>query len=446
MIRLEALLEELLSDVSALAPETLELGGASISSLRGRRLAAPLLATLDLPRTDVSAMDGWAVRSADLATAAAAAPVSLRVIGDAAAGGAASSTLLAPGTCVRIATGAPIPSGADAVVVVEATYLDDPRRGGEPLERSPAELPSVAWFASTVAPGAAIRRRGEDVVSGATLLPSGALLDPAAIAVVAASGARTISLARRPRVAILSSGDEIGDGADADVAIPDSNGPMLEALLSDAGAEIVARVSIGDSASAARAAVATTAASCDVLISSGGVSVGAHDHIATALAAHFEVLVRTVAMQPGKPLLVGRGRGAGRAIWAVGLPGNPVSAFVTATLVAVPLVAALSGSSRGLHAGREQGRLTAPLASPAGRRSFPRLRAERGADGAVRRGVDGAVLVTPLREQGSHQASALAQSDYLGDIPEECERLDAGDLVSLIALPRATRLLATTER
>lgn len=446
MIRLDALLKEVMSGVSPLAPEVVAFDDTSIAALRGRSLAAPIHAGLDLPRVDVSAMDGWAVRSVDLAAATDEAPVSLRVHGDAAAGKKASSTPLPRGSCTRIATGAPIPQGADAVVVVEATYLEDPRRGGQPLERSPAELPPVVWFTASIASGAAIRRRGEDVASGAMLLPSGALLDPAAIAVLAESGTRRLSLAARPRIAILSSGDEIGGESDAGVAIPDSNGPMLEALLSDAGAEVVARAQIGDSRAAARAAITAVAESCDVLISSGGVSVGAHDHVGAALAERFEVLVRSVAMQPGKPLLVGRGRGGGTAAWALGLPGNPVSAFVTATLVAVPLLAALAGTTAERPAVRELGRLTASLASPKGRRSFPRLQAERSADGAVSRDASGAVLVRPLREQGSHQVSALAQSDYLGDIPEECDRLEMGDLISLIALPRAKRLLASMGR
>lgn len=444
MIRLDALLAELLGRVKPLPPVTIDLSDASIASLRGRSLAAPILATLDLPRVDVSAMDGWAVRSDDLSGATSTQPIPLRVVGDAAAGRTTDDMPLEAGSCVRIATGAPIPIGSDAVVVVERTYSEDPRTGASLFERSPVEIPNLVWFVAPIEQGAAIRRRGEDVVRGATLLDTGVELDPAAIGLLAGSGAREVTLAPRPRIAILSSGDELGDATTGSVAIPDSNGPMLELLLADAGAEIVGRWRVADSASATRAMVATTAASCDLLISSGGVSLGAHDHIGTALAEQFEVMVRAVAMQPGKPLFVGWRRSGSGAAWALGLPGNPVSAFVTATLVAAPLVAKLAG--RWVGEMRCYGRLTAPIGSPLARRSFPRLRAERTADGAVRCDAEGTPLVAPLREQGSHQASALARCDYLGDIPEECEHLDAGDLVALIPLPRAARRLAPTER
>ena len=437
MIRLDDLLRDLLDGITTIPAEHVALSDVTIAQIRGRRLAAPVHATLDLPRVDVSAMDGWAVRSADLTTATPAAPVALRVVGDAPAGAAAEERPLAPGTALRIATGAPIPAGADAVVVVEATTLVDPRGGAAPLERSPSALPHEIWFAAAVRPGAAIRRCGEDVLRGAQLLPAGATLDPAAIGVLAGSGAMTVQLAARPRVVIVSSGDEIGAGAAAGVAIPDSNGPMLEALLTAAGAQVVERLRLRDDASGTRAALSAAADSCDVLVTSGGVSVGAHDHIGVALATMFETLVRQVAIQPGKPLFVGRRHEGARTVWALGLPGNPVSAFVTGTLVAVPLVQALSGFVEPPQ--RLRGRLAKALSSPAGRRSFPRLLAERGDRGEVKRGADDALLVAPIDEQGSHQASALARCDYLGDIPEECEWLDAGAEIALIALPRAAR-------
>ena len=437
MMRLDELLAEILGTAAALPAEDVEWREATVGALLGRHLAVPISAALDLPRVDVSAMDGWAVRSGDLAAATAANPVVLKVIGDAAAGRSGAELVLAPGDCVRIATGAPMPQGADAVVVVEATSLGDPRGGAPLLERSPAGLPADVWFTAPARAGAAIRRRGEDVRTGAQLLGEGAELDPAAIGVLAGSGAARCTLRPRPRVVILSSGEEIGAGADASVAIPDSNGPLLEALMIAAGATVVARHHVGDSAADAHAVVREAAAGCDLLVTSGGVSVGAHDHMGAALSDHFDTVVHRVAIQPGKPLLVGKGRERSGAAWALGLPGNPVSAFVTATLVAVPLLRALAGDTA--PAERLSGRLTARLTSPAARRSFPRLAVERDADGWPRRDADGTLLVAPLEEQGSHQASALARADYLGDIPETCERLAAGDAVALIALPRASR-------
>ena len=439
-MRLDELLSELLGAAVALSAEEVAWRDIPIESLLGRRLAAPVIGAFDLPRVDVSAMDGWAVRSGDLSTAAPGSPVALKVIGDAAAGRSGSELVVAEGGCARIATGAPIPRGADAVVVVEATSLARPDRGATLLERSPGELPPEVWFTSGVRPGAAIRRRGEDVRVGAQLLGEGAELDPAAIAVLAGSGSEVVILHRRPRVGIICSGEEIGAEADARVAIPDSNSPMLEAMIVAAGGTVVARRQVGDSLDEARAVVREVSAACDLLVTSGGVSVGAHDHMGAALSEHFDTVVRRVAIQPGKPLLVGAGRGPSGAAWALGLPGNPVSAFATATLVALPLLRALAGDPS--RAERSSGRLTAPIASPADRRSFPRLAAIRDADGWPQRDSDGMLLVAPLDEQGSHQASSLARADYLGDIPEACEHLAAGDLIALIALPRATRCSA----
>ena len=437
MMRLDALLDALLGAASALSPEEVALRDHSFRALLGRRLAASVSAAFDLPRVDVSAMDGWAVRSGDIATAAAGGAVALQVVGDASAGRDAAALTVANGTCVRIATGAPIPRGADAVVAVESTSLEDPRRGAKLLERTPDALPSEVWFSSQVLPGAAIRRRGEDVRTGALLLHDGTVLDPAAIAVLAASGAERVSLHRRPRVVILCSGEEIGAQADATVAIPDSNGPMLEALVVAAGGTVVARRQVGDSRTEARAVVREAVTACDLLVTSGGVSVGAHDHMEAALGEHFDTVVHRVAIQPGKPLFVGAGRGPSGAAWAVGLPGNPVSAFVTATLVAIPLLRTLAADPSPTE--RLRGRLAAPLASPVGRRSFPRLTAHRDDDGWPRRDADGMLLVWPLEEQGSHQVSSLGRADYLGDIPEECEHLSSGDAIELIPLPRATR-------
>ena len=255
MMRLHTLIEEMLAAAVALPPEEVNWKEAGIGQLLGRHLDAPIHAAFDLPPVDVSAMDGWAVRRGDLVAATAANPVVLKVIGDAPAGRSGAELALAANDCVRVATGAPIPRGADAVVVVEATSVVDPRSGAALLERSPEALPPEVWFAGAVRSGAAIRRRGEDVHAGTQLLAEGAVLDPVAIGVLAASGAARLTLRPRPRVAILSSGEEIGATADVGVGIPDSNGPLLEALLIDAGAAVVARRHVGDSAAEANAVV-----------------------------------------------------------------------------------------------------------------------------------------------------------------------------------------------
>jgi len=435
--RIGDLLARLLPEVKRLPAERVEVNDATATSLIGRTLAEPLHATIDHPPFDVSAMDGWAVTERDGAAETNGTPRRLTCVGDAAAGRATAEEPLRDGECRRIATGARIPQGAATVIPVERSSIVDPKSGGVLLQRSPEELPAHVWVSGGSRVGAHIRRRGEDQLVGSLLVETGATIDAALLAVIFSSGVTHLSLVRRPKVALLTSGDELTSDA-ADGGIRDSNGPALAALITAEGGEIVARSHVGDNSASTDAAVTVLAAQADILLTTGGVSVGAHDHVGAALAAHFELFVWRLAIQPGKPLLVGRRRpGRDGALWALGLPGNPVSAFVVGVEIALPLLRALSGrAARGIQ---EIGLLEERVEGPLGRRSFLRLAALRDEDGAPRRDPAGRVRVQLAGEQGSHQASVLARTDYLGIVPEEIGEYAAGEEIELHPLPRASR-------
>ena len=438
--RIDDLLARLLAQVTSLPAERIAVSDETAASLIGRTLAEPLCAAVDHPPFDVSAMDGWVTTSVDAAGASSGGSRQLTCVGDAAAGHALSATPLRDGECQRIATGAPIPQGGTTVIPVERSSIVNPEHGGMLLQRVPADLPTHVWVSGDLNVGAHIRRRGEDQRVGSLLAEAGATIDAGLLAVIFSSGATDLSVVRRPRVALLTTGDELLSGA-ADGGIRDSNGPALAALITAEGGQIVARAHVGDTAEATDAIVAALAAQADLLVTTGGVSVGAHDHVGAALATTFELVVWRLAIQPGKPLLLGRRRaGGGGALWAIGLPGNPVSAFVVGVEVALPLIRALGGRpARGLRAA---GVLEERVESPLGRRSFLRLAALRDEDGAPLHDPSGRVRVRLAGEQGSHQVSVLARSDYLGVVPEEIAEYAAGEVIELHPLPRASRRIA----
>lgn len=435
--RIDDLLARLLAQVTPLPAEQIVISDATAASLIGRTLAEPLCAAVDHPPFDVSAMDGWVTTLTDADGLSSAAPRRLACVGDAAAGHALSATPLRDGECQRIATGAAIPQGGTTVIPVERSSIVDPERGGVLLQRVPAELPAHVWVSGGVKVGAHIRRRGEDQRVGSLLAEAGATIDAGLLAVIFSSGATHLSLVRRPRVALLTTGDELLSGA-ASGGIRDSNGPALAALITAEGGEVVARANVGDTAEATDAVVAALSVQADLLVTTGGVSVGAHDHVGAALATHFELVVWRLAIQPGKPLLLGR-RHPGRegALWAIGLPGNPVSAFVVGIEVALPLLRALGG--RPARGQVDVGLLEEHVESPLGRRSFLRLAALRDEGGAPLRDPAGRVRVRLAGEQGSHQVSVLARTDYLGVVPEEIVKYAAGAEIELHPLPRASR-------
>jgi len=323
---LDEALARLLGRVAPLAvTETLPTATAL-----GRVLALPVVSQLDVPPADNSAMDGYALRAADLlARPGTALPVSQRVPAG------VVGAVLEPGTAARIFTGAQIPLGADAVVMQEQCEA----------VAAAAGLGQVRIQAE-VRPGQWIRRRGEDVQAGAVVLPAGARLNAASLGLAASVGAATLTLARRPRVALFSTGDELQMPGEPlkPGAIYNSNRFTLTALLQGLGCEVVDLGIVPDRLDATRAALreaAEGANKADLIITSGGVSVGEEDHLKPAVQAEGELDLWQIAIKPGKPLAFGKVRDA----WFIGLPGNPVSSFVTFLLLVRPVILRLQGAS-----------------------------------------------------------------------------------------------------
>ncbi|HEX5687587.1 MAG TPA: gephyrin-like molybdotransferase Glp [Ideonella sp.] len=295
----------------------------------GRVLAAPVVSSLDVPPADNSSMDGYALRFADLAPEVIL-PVSQRI----AAG--AVGTVLEPATAARIFTGAPIPPGADTVVMQEQC---------EPLAVDAPEERARIRVTGPVEPGQWIRRRGEDVERGSTVLKAGTRLTPQALGLAASVGAATLQVLRRPRVALFSTGDELvmpGDPLPPG-AIYNSNRFTLRALLEAAGCEVDDIGIVPDNLEATRQALRRAAQGNDLIITSGGVSVGEEDHLKPAVQAEGRLDLWQMAIKPGKPLAFGAvHREKGEALF-IGLPGNPVSSFVTFLLAVAPVLRALQG-------------------------------------------------------------------------------------------------------
>jgi len=418
MQSVESYLNEIIAAITLLPPEDLPLDQAD-----GAVLAVDAVTSWPLPGFDNSAMDGYAVRAADVAGATEEHPVTLPVDAEVAAGDTASYAVK-PGRSVKIMTGALLPDGADAVIPVE--WTDDGR-----------ETVSITRAAAA---GNAIRRAGGDAKPGDLLLPAGTRLGAAQIGVLAAAGHGTVRARRRPRVTVISTGNELAEPGSPLVPgrIWDSNSYMLAAAARQAGCEATRHAMLPDDPKAVLAAIEQAAATADLLMTSGGVSMGGeHDVVKAALTKLGTVTFRKVAMQPGMPQgfgLIGTAStsGAGRA--ADGgppgiatpiftLPGNPVSAFVSFRLFVEPAVRALQGL-RAEPALPRTARLVAAITSPDGKRSFLRANFDR---------VTGSV--TPLTGQNSHQIASLARADSLIIIPESVTSLPAGQTVDVLELP-----------
>ncbi|HEX7821879.1 MAG TPA: gephyrin-like molybdotransferase Glp [Sphingobium sp.] len=373
---------------------------ADFLSAHGRLLAEPLAALRDQPWADLSAMDGYAIRHADL-------PGPWRLIGESRAGGSPPTTPLASGEVMRIFTGAPMPQGADSVLVQEEATADGAQ------VRLSGEGPDT--------PGRNIRPRASDFAIGMPLLEAGSRIGPAQIALAAMAGHATLPVRRRPRVAIIGTGDELmpigqplGPGQ-----IPASNNIMLAALLTEAGVDVIDLGLFPDDLGSITAAfrAATTA---DIILSTGGASVGDHDLVAPAiLAAGGTLDFWRIAMRPGKPLMAGR---LGDA-FIIGLPGNPVSAFVGATLFLLPLVRLLGGSPAPLPRWEE---LPTAVALPQGGIRAEYLRA------IVRDGT-----VTGVTSRDSAGLRALAASNALIERPLGAPPARPGDRVKVLRLGKS---------
>jgi len=403
----------------------------------GRVLAEPVVAAVSLPPWDNSAMDGYAIRSTDVDGATEEGPARLRVIGDVPAGEAPTVTL-EPGTAIRIATGAPVPAGADAVVPVEdTTPLDGQGRPGPRGRDATGPLPAGCLVHGPVEQGLSIRRAGSDLVAGTTLLESGLRLHPSAIALVAGAGVATVSVHRAPRVAVLATGDEVRAAGEplGPAGIPDANGPGLRALLLAAGCEPVdlgiARDDLEDVIGRLRSALDE---GVDAIVISGGVSVGPFDVVKSAIETVGRVDLWRVAVQPGKPFAFGTaarpGSGETPDVLVFGLPGNPVSSFISFELFVRPALRRLGGR-RDLLRPADRAVLLEPVAKSHGRRAFIRVVSERDDAGTPNRDREGRVKVRLAGGQGSHVISALAVADALAIIPEADDELPAGATVAL---------------
>lgn len=394
LISIDEALAAIAAEVTPLPDvEAVELGDA-----RGRVLAEELRAGADLPSFASSAMDGFALRAEDT-------PGALELIGESAAG-APFPGALRPGTAVTISTGAVVPDGADAVLPVELSRVDAGR----------------LHVADPVPGGDNVRPRGSDVVRGQTLLAAGTRIGPAQIGAAAAVGLRALPCRRAPRVAVMSTGTELrapgeplGPGE-----IYDSNSPMLGAALASATAETVVVPAVADDPQAHRAALAR-ALEYDVVITSGGVSVGAHDLVrASAAELGVREVFWRVALRPGKPLSFG----VHGATLVFGLPGNPVSSLVCFELFVRPALLALQGAP--FSPGFRHGILAAPALRNEERDELIRVN--------IATSEDGSPALTPLTGQGSHQIAVTAGADGLARIPSGSGELAAGSGVTFLPL------------
>ena len=449
MIPLEDYVARVLEAIVPLASTRVALGEA-----HGRILTEDVSAAVPVPPWTNSAMDGYAVRAAETSGASAQAPVVLPVAGDVPAG--AAPTPLAPGSAQRIMTGAMLPEGADAVVKVEDT---DQAPGPHPL-------PERVEIHAAAREGLNVRRAGENVRAGDSVMAAGTRLSAAAVSALASVGLGSVPVAARARVAVVSTGAELRDAGEslAPGTIPDSNGLLLAGLVSEHGADCVSVARSGDSAEELAAVLRRTAAGADLIVTSGGVSAGAFDPL-TMLAhadqhegapVHLDFV--KVAMQPGKPQGHGWVRADdGRRVPIICLPGNPVSVLVSFTTVVAPALARLAGFGTDPVEGEDgdlpgRPRLTARAAvawrTPPGRRQHvpvrftgPPSRSAVGDDAGDHSGghVDdraGLPWVTPSHRlgSGSHLVASLPAAQALAVVAAEVEAVDVGDALPLIPL------------
>ncbi|WP_062211938.1 molybdopterin molybdotransferase MoeA [Demequina oxidasica] len=393
--------------VSALPAEDV-----SLSDALGRVLASPATSRTDNPPFDNSAMDGYAVRRDEVASASESAPVAMTISADIPAGSGMPEPL-APGTVARIMTGAPVPEGADSIVPVEHT---DSFAGVGGLSAHTGVNVAGTSVSITVAPplDAHMRRRGEDVSAGDEVLAVGTRLGPWQMAAAASAGVARMSVARRPRVAVLATGDELTDPGQplSHGSIYDSNGTLMATLASAAGAVVTVLPRAGDDPAALVGVLAT--ASADLIVTSGGVSVGAYDVVKAALAGR-GVDFAPVAMQPGKP----QGLGVLDGTPIVCLPGNPVSVAVSFAVIVAPMLRAMVGEPEpeAAYAVAATG-----WRSPPGRQQYVPVRIH--SNGTVEPATTGG--------SRSHLAASLALGQAFAVVPAKTDEVFAGDTVGLM--------------
>ncbi|MEU3046424.1 gephyrin-like molybdotransferase Glp [Streptomyces sp. NPDC006984] len=421
-------LEDILASVRPLDPIELQLPEA-----QGCVLVDDVTVPVALPPFDNSSMDGYAVRVADLAEAGEDSPVVLAVIGDIAAGSEGLPTV-GPGQAARIMTGAPLPPGAQAVVPVE--WTDGGTGGGAatsmlPAGQAPEGAAGEVRVYRPVEEHAHVRARGSDVQAGDLALAAGTVLGPPQIGLLAAIGRGTVRVRPRPRVVVLSTGSELAQPGEELTTgrIYDSNSFALAAAARDAGAIAYRVGAVTDDPELLRAAIEDQLLRADLLVTTGGVSVGAYDVVKEALAPagdedvpESNVDFRRLAMQPGKPQ--GFGSIGPERTPLLALPGNPVSSYVSFELFVRPAIRTLMGLDD-VHRPTVRALLDAeaPLSSPDGKRQFLRGRYDAEAG-----------RVAPVGGAGSHLVAALAHADCLIVVPEKTTSVEPGAGVDVVLL------------
>jgi molybdopterin molybdotransferase len=425
---------------------------AWLSEALGRVAFETVTSPISLPPWDNSAMDGYAIRAADTANATEEAPVILEVVGEVRAGQPPESEVH-HGTAVRIATGAPVPPRADAVIPVEQTTPLDATGGvaGERGRDATGPLPPRIAAHARIAEGGSIRRKGSDLAAGTTVIDPGTVLTPAVIGLAAGVGLELVNVHRRPRVSVLATGDEVRTrGAELGPAgIPDANGPALMAMVDAAGGYADTLGIAADRFDDVRARLcAALVGGAEAIIVSGGVSVGPYDVVREAFAEFGQIELWRVAVQPGKPFAFGTARAPGDdgsepdrlPTLLFGLPGNPVSTYVTFELFVRPALRRLGGyRDDALFRPIDRAVLADDVSKSSGRRGFLRVFVDRDERGTPRRDERGRVtahLAGGAGGQGSHVMSALATADALAVIPEEHDTLSSGAEVELWWLDR----------
>lgn len=374
-----------------------------LAEASGLVLAADVVAAEEVPPFANSAVDGYAVRAADVATV----PVELLVVDEVAAG-AVTDRGLGPGEAIRIMTGAPVPAGADAIVMVE-----DSERIGDDRVRLTRSVPV----------GAAVRAAGEDVRPGDLLFVAGTIVRPAVLAVLASVNVRRPLVHPRPRVAVLSTGDElVDDGSPLRPGqIRESNRTMLVALLKRAGCEPVDLGIVRDDEAELERVLRAAAADCDAIVSSGGVSMGDYDVVKAVLGRIADMRWMQIAIKPAKPFAFGRLDGTP----IFGLPGNPVSSLVSFEMLALPALRRMMG-----HRRLARPSVVALLDHDIPRRPDGKVHLVRV---TVEWADDGRAHVAPVRAQGSHQLAATALADGIAVVPDG-DGLPAGAEVAVVML------------
>jgi len=395
--------EGILAGLEPLDPITLPLADS-----HGCVLADDVVAPWPLPSFDNSSMDGYAVIASDVSSAAETSPVTLTVIDDVPAGSRAD-VALRPGCAVRIMTGAPIPSGTDCIVPVEVTDA-----GTDSVE-----------IRERVAAGSYIRRAGEDVIIGDVVVRAGTLLSSRQLAVIAAVGKGHVVVYPRPRVAVLSTGSELVEPGTplSKGMISDSNSFLLVSAANEAGAQAYRVPPVPDDAEAFSAAISDQLHRADLILTSGGVSMGAYDTVKEVFSSYGTVEFTKVAMHPGMPQGHGVvGESDDERIPVITLPGNPVSSYISFQNFVRPAINKLRGLGS-TDRPRLAAEVTKPLDSPQSKRQFARGRFLD--DGRVEPVGGG---------QGSHVIGGLAQADCLIVIPEGVAHVNTGDTVDVVDL------------